>query len=479
MILMILVSAAGDAAEVGGLRLEYEGAFAPPSLPGPGVRYGYGMKGMAYSLDCSGRPDPSPDDGYPGCLLATSHPEFDMVGMFDIPTPAKVPDEDRTNAYWGHQLGQARPVVDFFDPSGGIKKKLEGEREWKARDIPGVLLVGDDLISTCGHDWYNAARLDHDSHCWAKFDPGQPAADAIGAYNFGPARDPAGVFHADKMSTYIGVVGQRFADRYLEARGEPRCFSGMQRRAAGTPGRSQGPTLYAHSCDRPAVEPPGFLDATPILAYRPRHPISVHDSDFPEFSPTNHCTDAEWIELGELGGVLVACRQGGPYWWYGSSDPWREPPTGPLINHRNLCFWNRGDPQTADGRSCKSDFLAHGPPIPCYERNDETGRCTRGLVDRCFSAKGYHAVFEQDPQHRARLLWYPEQGLADILQNKIKPWEAPFEIVLDHPAELWPACAAAFGGTALDPKLAKLYVAQIDRGEFPVVHVYKLARASD
>jgi hypothetical protein len=475
LVLLALLTLVGKVAPGQELRLEYEGVFAPPHYPASGPRYGYGMKGMAYSPDCVGNSDPSPDDGYPGCLLATSHVHFDVAGIFDIPAPQRVAGEDRTQAFWGRQLGHAVPVVEFFDPSGGLRQQLDEQPDWKARDIPGVELVGEDLISTCGHDWYNVAGVDHDSHCWAKLRPDGTITDAVGGYNLGPKRDPKKVFYADKLSHYIGVIGQRFADEHLDAGGRKLCFSGMQRRGGGGPGRSQGPTIYAHDCSRPKVEPPGWLDATLLLFYRPQYPVSVAKSDFPEYSPDNKCYDGVWIEVGESRGALFACRQGGPIWWYGFADPWQDPgASGQLINHRNGCYWNKGEPRRSDGRACGEEFTSYGPPIPCYEKG-EAGECTRGLKNRCGGGKGIHGVFEEDPQFRARLLWYPEEGLADVLGGARKPWQVPFEVLVDHPHELWPACAGAFGGLALDSQRGKLYVAQIMRGEFPVIHVYGLA----
>ena len=64
--------------------LIYEGAIAPPQVGHGGPRFGYGMSGLEYDPTCAGQEDPSPSDGYPGCLVGTSHKEYDMIGMFDI-----------------------------------------------------------------------------------------------------------------------------------------------------------------------------------------------------------------------------------------------------------------------------------------------------------------------------------------------------------------------------------------------------------
>jgi hypothetical protein len=69
---------------------KYEGWFEPPVREAPGNlgSYQYTKGGLTVVPDCMGRPDPTPDDGYPGCLLILGAPAGkDVVGLMDVPTP--------------------------------------------------------------------------------------------------------------------------------------------------------------------------------------------------------------------------------------------------------------------------------------------------------------------------------------------------------------------------------------------------------
>jgi hypothetical protein len=121
--------------------LVYEGVIGAPKTATREPSFGRGPLGLEYDPTCAGREDPSPADGYPGCLAATSHKKSDMVAMFDIPAPEKV-EKGRYEA-----VPKGSFVVDFFKctirPDGS-----DIQTELDARPVIGFAPVG-----TIGTTW--------------------------------------------------------------------------------------------------------------------------------------------------------------------------------------------------------------------------------------------------------------------------------------------------------------------------------------
>ncbi len=468
----------------GALTLQYRGVFAPPFLPGK-TGFAYGLKAMGYDPDCAGQADPSPADGYPGCLIATGHPtaDPDKVGMFDIQPPQTVAVNDRTDATWNNVLAHGQFVVEMLDPSlraDGMSIKddiLNPQPNWVAREFGGIaMLPGGNGITSCGHDWYNVSNTDHDWLCW--FDGTLPAAptaqdiDAVGAYTFGPANDPDHIFHAKRMAGYVGPMGQTFADTWLGAGGKQWCFAATQRGGGGGAYGSSGPPLQIFECDgRPAAPAPGPLASMPLIQYDSIYPLTVYGTAFPDWTPSDRCSDATWIDHGGAKGILFGCQKGGPVWWYGKPDPWDN--TG--LIHRNQCDFNAGNPiwnsGQNQGQSCLAEFNSWGEWPP------------QGLIDSGSTGKGHHSVFATGPQYRAQAYFFPESELVKSLADPSQQSLLAFETVLDHPAELWPVPGMVgveppnhgyYGGIAVDNTNGLLYIAQRDLKARPVIHVYEI-----
>jgi hypothetical protein len=458
---------------------EYLGSFAPPqrSCASSGC-FAYGLFGMDYVAGCLGAEDPSPDDGYPGCLIATSHKNGDKVAVFDIPAP--IIPESQSDAYYRESLPKGSLVVDFFDPSAGIKDAvLDPQPGWVARDIPGVIAVADEtqLIVTCGHDWYNVNETDYASHCWTT------VADqsAVGAWNFGPEGDIW--THSQRMAWYLGRIPQAWADDHLDAGGEPWCFSGMQRANGGKPNQSAGPSMLAFPCAEPDVAPEGPLPVKPLLNYEHVYPSRPSGYLEPLGVPDGHSAKTqtrgiEWIDEA----IIVSRKAGGPYWWYGHRSPYEEPRIDEdppvYINHRNTCAWNGGDPVWMSGpnkgQSCHDQFFAWGPPIPEGVINDP--QSIRDVRDPCASGKGYHSIFPENPRLRAELLLYDSDDIAevvasdtdDIWPNKPRPYAT-----VSGSEFFWGiACHEALD-LAYDPESRTLFWGQA-RGSRPVIHALRV-----
>jgi hypothetical protein len=465
--LLLVVIVAPGSAELTSSDITYIGAFAPPKLPSNGPRYGWGMYGLDYDASCGGRVDPSPNDGYPGCLVATSHKNYDMIGWFDVIPPVELPRASRNDSGYDTLMPRATEVVPMFDPSGGIKEAvLEPQTKWTARDIPGVVVVGNDVITTCGHDWYNVSETDYDPYCWVERD-GTNAAGAWGAGEVGDRWT-----NSQRMAWYLGRVDQDFADATLGAGGKPWCFSGMQRMAGGKPNMSAGPSMLAFPCARPVTVPPtnwgtpGF-DVVELLNYPHVNPVRVSGYSEPLNVPDGHSphTQAQGAEfVGDT--VIVSRNTGGPVWWYGHSSPYDE--TGGRINHRNLCWWNGGNPVDKDGNDCTEKFLSQGPPIP-----------PAPFYDECSSSKGYHASFPPEvdengevikdvPQRIAELILYRASDLPQQSPGSVMPYE-----YINLKTDIWGWNCPKIHDLAFDSGSGTLWVTE-ERKERPVIHGYRI-----
>ena len=441
--LAVLLLACASSAQIQPTDLVYEGVFAPPRFSAE--RYGWGMYGMEYDPTCAGQPDPSPNDGYPGCIAATSHKLYDMVGMFDIVPPT-------TESGGNYSLvPQAVQVVPFFKCSirkngSDIQEELATEGNWKPRDIPGIVRTPSGRwICTCGHDWYNVTEFDHDSHCWFDFNPDAPAA--TGPHNVGEPGDNE--YNAVRTSWYLGTIPQAWADAHLDANGQPFCFSGMQRAGGGKPVYSPGPTIYAHSCE----EPPDFqpIEAVELLGYHGQKMTVIPPKVHPEYTPTTQMHEVEWI-----GDTLIAFgERGGDYWWYGPPDPYD---TTLSESHRSMCQFHWGEPDEC--------FLETGPMLPL------------GTEDYCNRNKGYHAPRDPDGSGASQMVWqlqfYTASDLADVAAGNRLPSEVVPYAVYTAPPERWNQdCANGWG---LTHDSSRLYVHEGNK-EFPVIHVYRIGES--
>lgn len=443
--------------------LQYLGVFAPPAISGTYERYGRGMNRCKYVssnlCNFTTGSDPSPNDGFPGCLMCNSHPDTDLIGAFEIKPPVVVNPSNRTSSYWSNSLPHGQQVLPFMDCTGGILAQYSGGSSlW---DIASALILpnGDGICQF--YDWYNTGENDNPSAVW--FTPNSAAPNIQGPYNWGPMNDS--VFHANKNAANLGLIPKAFSDAYLNGNGHQYCYSGYNRGGSGGQESSPGPTLYAFDCEsRPSVVQPGPLTATPLLYYNAVMKSYDNIPLMPEHTPRDTCDDLSWINYNGKRGVLASCIKGGPYWWYGKADPTTDPAA-----HRNHCLWNAGNPvgdneSQNPGVSCMTEFLSWGPSLS-------------GIVE-IGSDKGYHAIFKSHPYYRARLVFYDEDELIEVAQGIRQPTNVSRSIVLDNPSELWSIDGTAsyqYGGLAFDDTNGLIYIVQEDGvKDNPVVHVYKI-----
>lgn len=445
-LLFLLVAGAASGQLLHPSDLVYEGVIAPPKIGGNGPRFGGGLMGIEYDPTCAGREDPSPADGHPGCLVGTSHKEHDMLAMFDIPEPYPAQQGDYDSVPKGFL------IVDFFKCSirnngSDIQAELDHEASWVARDIPGVARSeAGDWLCTCGHDWYDVNQIDYRSHCWFNFDPVE--VNSHGAFGFGRPGDKT--FHSQRMAWYLGSVPQGWANKYLKARKQPFCFSGMQRMGGGCNSCSGGPTIYVFPCSpAPPPSPYPWREAQQLLGYPPVKPIQVVDRLHPDFSPRSQTRGVTWA--GDA--VLISFQKGGDYWWYGKDDPWTDPNA-----HRTNCLFNHGAPDAC--------FYDRGPYLPW------------GTKDRCHpGSKGYHALIDplgtEGPQYTAKLQFYDAQELAQVAAGQREPHTVLPYASHEGPPELWNSDCASPGDLAFDRESRKLYWVERD-GVEPLIHVYNV-----
>ncbi|MBW2522952.1 MAG: hypothetical protein JRI23_02190, partial [Deltaproteobacteria bacterium] len=74
---------AGSTSDLLGEDISHAGYFR---LPNDGA-YSFGARDMTYVPDCMGETDPSPDDGYPGCLLQVTLGANVVLSDIPVPTP--------------------------------------------------------------------------------------------------------------------------------------------------------------------------------------------------------------------------------------------------------------------------------------------------------------------------------------------------------------------------------------------------------
>ena len=451
--------------------LQYLGVFAPPLISGSGyARYQRGMTRCKYvpSNLCKfgANSDPSPDDGFPGCLICNSHPYTDLIGAFDIKPPIYVDAKNRTATFWSNNLPHGQQVLQFMDCTGGILKQYGGGVTGGSWDIASALILpnGDGLCQF--YDWYNVASNDNPSAVW--FTPNPTSPNVQGPYNWGPMDDI--VFNANKNAANLGLIPKIFSDKYLNGNGHQYCYAGYNRGGSGGDQSSPGPTLYAFDCEsRPTILPPGPITAvTPLLYYQARSPLAYDNEPLmPRHTPRDTCYDSVWINYGGKKGVLWSCLKGGPYWWYGQSNPDTDPAA-----HRNQCLWNGGTPVWGSfvygkipGSDCSAEFFSWGPSLI-------------GKVDVYNYSKGYHAIFDPPPYMRAELVFYNEDALIEVVQGTRQPTNVSRSVVLNNPSELWDIDGTAnywYGGLAFDETNGLIYLTQIGGvKDNPVIHVYQI-----
>ena len=198
-ILVLLLLAAPLAAErIEPSSLVFDGDFfLPPTLNGQSFKWS--LNGMSYVEDCMGRRDPTPFDGYPGCLLATSQ-KNKMVGLTDIPVPGQ----------------RARLVVKHWNLIGDMPEQKDYlPKAWLLQGIfydkrdDGSCRIWWHAMSTYGGYTQGNFPTLGVSSC----DPVEPRPR--GMWHVGKTTDATqiNVFHSNKIMGNIRRAPERFAAR--------------------------------------------------------------------------------------------------------------------------------------------------------------------------------------------------------------------------------------------------------------------------
>ena len=419
--------------------LQYEGTFSVPPGSAQGD-FSFSLNAMSFVPDCMGRVDPTPDDGYPGCLLMTSDLNR-KVGLVDIPGPD----------------GSASLVVDHWKVVGVMPERRPYiPSNWK---IQGLLY---DLREdgTCRIWWH--AMSDYGGYTqynWPTLGMsscGSGWPRARGLWHVGPTTDDPtqSVYHSNKIMGTLRLAPKDFADRNLKGK---RLVSGWSK-DAGTRGGSPGPSLFFLSEEDPTAAPNRDIkQAGQMLWYRWRGTWDFSPKDFPEYRPVNRWSSWEWLTDAKGNQAViffwseaVATPEQYPYsddpvWWYG----------------RNQCDGS-GD--------------SHEPSFPEIYSNGDRPPPDCSLVDECEHSQGWHALRKE-----FQILFYDPEELGQVARGKRRPWSVLPYARIKAPGWFRPPCRyggpagksrANPEGSAFDDANRLLYFAQ--GGQDPVVHVLRL-----
>lgn len=433
--------------------LTYLGRFLPPPNQGSGNAgtWNWGLFGLTLIPDCLGRVDPTPNDGYPGCLGGLGHESGKQFGVFDIVPPGS----------------QARQVVPFYELSDGVRLDYLDGRHERYYDV----LYDKQEDGTCRiwwsyADWYSGVAADHPFLGYSSCDPDNP--DSPGMWDFGPEKteDPDGykAFHTAKMHRSLGIIPEAIANRLF---GGQRMWIGLPRRS-GTRGGSAGPTLYVRPLSAPRRKPPGpIMDTEYLLWYRFHGNDWYSRTDMKGWFADSLAGWAEFVKIGNREGVVMGWREPDPDPnSYPLSDPDAYADNDPLTPPRGLPVCWYGKPRCDNppsGRSNQPSYWDHkadgtNMPADCNISSD------------CGSGKGYHCN-----NVRAKLIFYDVRQLAQVYQGKRKPWKVqPYAKV---PFEGWDheepgGCEALWGGSAYDNERQLIFAAKAGRD--PVIHIFKI-----
>jgi hypothetical protein len=194
--------------------LEYIGQMTVPENPADDKpqRWSYGLHaGLTMIPDCLGMEDPTPADGYPGCIGAWGHKEGDLFGMFD----AVPPGQQATNRF--------TPFVDLF---GDLPTQYMHQAE---KQVDSYALYYDKGPNHCRlwwvfYDWYQPQAYDDPFLGYSSCDLANP--DPQGMWEFS-SDDPADDQIQGGLNNDVAVgfqEGRRLSWRF---RGCERCDSSV------------------------------------------------------------------------------------------------------------------------------------------------------------------------------------------------------------------------------------------------------------
>ncbi len=288
---LVLSAAATIADEARAQRLgaddiSYLGSFEPPSSTdeAPSRTWSWGMRGLTMIPDCLGRPDPSPKDGYPGCIGGFGHDHAGLFGVFDLVPPRK-----------GNKRNRAQQVVNFYSLGESVPatsvKDLGMARYWDVLYDRGASHCR--LWWTFG-SWYQEIANDLPFLGFSSCDPESPRPQ--GMWKFGRKRShkKESPFHSAKYYRNLSRIAPGVADRHFGGR---QMMLGTSFKG-GTLGGAQGPTAYVRPLEVPKGNPSN--DLVPLLWYRFTAYVKWYDKPEMNGGAMRHWTQAdsngvEWV----------------------------------------------------------------------------------------------------------------------------------------------------------------------------------------
>lgn len=436
--------------------VNYLGYFTPPPKQGGGNQntWDWGTLGLTLVPDCLGRPDPSPNDGFPGCIGAFGHVLAFQFGVFDIVPPG----------------GQAQQVVPFYSLGENLPEEtLPGQTSVQYWDV-----LYDNGPNHCRlwwtfGNWYIQVEDDPPFLGVSSCDPNNP--DPQGMWDVGPEwsgsyeDDP---YHTAKMYQGLSTVPQSVADEYFDGK---QMALGLSRKN-GVRGGSQGPSFYVRDLSYPQEQAPGpMMDVTPLLWYRHTGYVKWYDNPQMNGGATRH-----WTGSKEYGMEFVSSPAGEAV-----VVAWEEP----IINPEDYpcshpTAYRDNDPTTPD--PCEVPVCWYGTGqctsgVPNFQQPSFWEDTTTGvqmpmdcnIVEQCNTWTGPHCL-----SLRPFLLLYDIEDLAAVyegrlLHNQPQPYaKIPIEdYFIDGKG-----CGSASTGSTLDPTRQLLYVAQGQAT--PAVHVFAI-----
>ncbi len=430
----------------------YLGHFSPPPDQGGGDAgsWSWGTGGLTYIEDCMGQADPSPDDGYPGCIGAFGHVQHFRFGVFDFVPPGS----------------QAQQVVPFYELGAPIAEQQIGRDLKRYYDV-----LYDRGASHCRlwwtyGDWYVEIADDPPFLGASGCSPGSPSPE--GLWDFGaelPGDIQGDPFHSAKMYQGLSAIPQDVADRLFDGKS---MMLGISRRS-GTHGGSQGPSLYVRNRAVPAEPAPGpVMDATPLVWYELTGFVEWYDE--PQMDgPVVHwwtlarAFGAEFVRVGEQEAVVL---------------PWHEPLINPLdYPCSDPTAYRDGDPTTPDSctvpvcwygvASCREGPPAHQQPSFWEDTSDGVPMPVDcNISDSCEESTGMHCQ-----SMRPYLLLYDVEELAAVYRGEQSHrYPQPYaKLALE---DVWVdgyGCGSQSSGSTFDHSRRLLFVSQ--GGASPVIHV--------
>ncbi len=384
--------------------LVYLGAFAYPA----GDDWAYSGHGLAYYPD--GDPD-SPGDGFPGSLYTPGHVWHDLVGEISIPAPVV------TDTFVDLPLAaELRALVDITQgllASTCLACATCNCSDW---EVDGLAYLPDlDRIAWNLRDWYNVGGEDLDSLGWSNRD----MTGAQGVWHIGPRPNDVypQTFHSAKTSNYLFKAPESYATQHLAGK----WLIAGNHRLSGSPGGSQGPTLYAMAPweDGNPPSPGQNLDALALVFYPWRLECTENQFDlclFPGYRVDDQWGGGAWITAGARTAILIFGRKG-------------------------------------LGDNCYGD-----PGIDCQP-------------SLCSSDHGWHS----DP-YEPQILFYDPADIVEVIAGTRQPSEViPYEIYRPL-TEVFDANCARLRAVTYDPERQYIFATEMAAGPWgeTAVHVWQV-----